>query len=227
MKQFIIGALMVGACAPAALAQDSGSSFSFDGYLGVVSDYRDRGLTLSDKDPAVIASLGLYHDNGLYVGASAGSISEAAGGDAKASVFAGYSFDAGDFIYDLSVELDSIQGNDAKYYPEISASVSRDFGLAFIRTGAVYAPDGRWSAPNTDSFYIYTDVEVPVPTMPELTIISRLGYDMRQNRADLWDYAIGLSAFIDVVEFSIMYEDSSLDQAIGGGAILGGIKLYF
>ncbi|WP_417461582.1 TorF family putative porin [Kordiimonas sp.] len=227
MKRFILGAVAATCFAPATFAQDGESSFSFDGYLGVVSDYRDRGLTLSDKDPAVIASFGLYHDNGFYIGASAGSISNDAGGDAKASLFAGYNFDAGDFVYDLSVELDSIQGGDAKYYPEISASVSRDFGLAFIRTGAVYAPDGRWSAPNSDSFYIYTDVEVPVPTMPELTIISRLGYDMRQNRSDLWDYAIGISAFIDVVEFSVMYEDSSLDQNIGGGAVLGGIKLYF
>ncbi|WP_262690318.1 TorF family putative porin [Kordiimonas aestuarii] len=226
MKNILLGALAAICLSQVSFAQDE-KPYSVDGYVGVTSDYRDRGLSLSDKDPTIMASVGLYHDNGFYVGGGVAAISESAGGDAKANLYAGYNFDADGFTYDLSVELDSIHGGDSSYYPEITGTVSRDFGLAFIRTGVTYAVDGRWSAPDSDSFYVFADLEVPVPTIPELTIISRLGYDMRQDRANLWDWGIGLSAFIDTFELTLMYEDSSLNGPRGSGAIIGGLKFYF
>ena len=226
MKTFISG-LMAAACLAApALAEDE-KPYSIDGYVGVTTDYRDRGLSLSDRDPTVRGSVGLYHDSGFYVGGGLAAISNSAGGDAQANIFAGYNFETGGFSYDLSVELDSIHGGGSSFYPEITGTVSRDFGLAYIRTGVSYSPDGRWSTPNSNSLYLFTDLEVPVPTMPELTIISRLGYDMREDRRNLWDYGIGLSAFIESFELSVMYENSSLDGGLGKGAVIGGVKFYF
>lgn len=225
MKKLIGAFALTLAVAPASLAQES--ALEFDGYVGLASDFRDRGLSLSAKDPVFVASVGAFHENGLYGGIVGAYLGEDGIGDAKAEFYAGYQMDRGDYIYDFSVELDSYHGDTSKYFPEFKATVARDFGLAFIRGGAAYSPDGRWSDPDRDSFYLYTDLEVPVPNMPELTIISRLGYDMRQDRTNVWDWGIGVSVFINQIELSVMYEDSGRDSDMGTGAIVAGARFYF
>jgi len=211
----------------AASAQNAEPDWTIDGYVGLTSDYRDRGLSLSDKGVAVFGSLAVFHKNGLYGGLDAALIDDGRGGDKKTEFFAGYSLDAGDYIYDFSVELDGIHGDTSDYYSEFKVSIARDFGLAFIRSGIGYAPDGRWNTPEVDSVYGYVDLEIPVPTLPDFTLISHIGYDARDKRSNLWDWSVGLSAFVESIEFNLRYENSSLDQRIGTGAVVLGTKLYF
>jgi len=233
MTKTIIAATASAALCAAALvtasatAQDDDPTWSIEGYAGFYTDYRDRGLTLSDLDPTVAASMGLFHKSGFYAGIDAAKIDDGRGGDAKTEFYAGYSFDTGTYIYDLSVELDGIHGDTSDYYSEFKASIARDFGIAFIRGGLAYAPEGRWNTPDIDSFYTYADLELPVPAIPELTFISHVGYDARSSRSDLWDWSVGFSAFIQSFEVSISFEDSSLDQAIGNGRFILNTKIYF
>lgn len=207
-------------------AQDEWS-LSLDGYVGVTSDYRDRGLSLSDRDFAAVASVGAFFDNGFYTGVDAGNVDTPNGGDARLEFFAGYSLDTGGYVYDFSVELDSIHGDGSQYYPEFKASISRDFGLAFTRAGVAYAPDGRWSNPNNQSVYGFADLEIPVPNMPALTIIGHVGRDFRSDIQNLWDWSAGLSAFVGDAELSVSYEKSSFDGRIGSGRVIVGARLYF
>lgn len=217
--------LMVGSVS--ANAQGEDKPFSIDGFVGVVSDYRDRGLSLSDRDFAVVGSLGLFHENGFYIGLDAASIDDGFGGDARTEFFAGYTVDNGDYIYNLSFEIDGIHGDGSDYYPELNASIARDFGLAFTRFGTAYAPDGRWSSPQSDSLYFYGDLELPVPTMSALTIVTHVGHDLRSDIRNIWDWSVGLSAFMGNIELTASYEKSSLNQRIGRGRFIIGAKLYF
>lgn len=207
-------------------AQD-GSGFSIDGYIGGLTDYRDRGVSLSDRELALAGSIGAFHDSGFYFGLDAGTVDTFNGGDGRLELFSGYSVDAGDYVYDFSFELDSIHGDSSQYYPEFKASVSRDFGLAFIRSGAAFAPEGRWINPQNDSFYTFADLEIPIPTMPSVTIISHVGRDFRGGTGDLWDWSAGLSAFIGDAEFTLTYENSSLDARSGKGRVVFGARWYF
>ena len=209
-----------------ALGQDQ-SDFSLDGYVGVTTDYRDRGLSLSDRDIAAIGSIGAFHDSGFYLGLDAGTVDTFNGSDARLELFAGYSLDAGDFVYDFSVELDTFHGNGSQFYPEFKVSASRDFGLAFTRAGIAFAPEGRWINPNNDSFYTFADLEIPVPNMPSLTLVSHVGRDFRGGVNDLWDWSVGLSAFVGDVELNVSYEDSSLDRREGSGRVIFGARFYF
>jgi len=215
------------ACGGAVYGQSAESDFSIDGYIGGVTDYRDRGLSLTDGDIAVMASIGAFHDNGFYVGLDTAKINTLNGGNFRTELFAGYSLDRGDYVYDFSVELDTIYGDTTQYYPEFKASISRDFGIAFTRAGAAYAPGGRWSNPQSSSVYTFADLEVPVPTLPALTVIGRIGRDFRSDAVDLWDWSIGLSVFVGDVELSMSYEDSSLDQRAGNGSVIFGTRFYF
>lgn len=209
-----------------ATAQDQ-SAFSLDGYIGVTTDYRDRGLSLSDRDIAAVSSIGAFHDSGFYFGLDAGTVETFNGSDGRLEFFTGYSLDAGDFVYDFSAELDTFHGNGSQFYPEFKVSASRDFGLAFTRAGIAFAPEGRWITPSNDSFYTFADLEIPVPNMPSLTLISHVGHDFRGGVNDAWDWSVGLSAFVGDVELNVSYEDSSLDRREGSGRVIFGARLYF
>lgn len=226
MKKLIITAAAVGLFASPAMAQDEWS-LSLDGYVGVTTDYRDRGLSLSDRDFAAVASVAAFFENGFYAGVDAGTVDTFNGSDARLEFFAGYSLDTGAYVYDFSVELDSFHGDGSQYYPEFKASVSRDFGLAFTRAGIAYAPGGRWANPNSESFYSFADLEIPVPNVPALTIIGHVGRDFRSDIENLWDWSAGLSAFVGDAELSVSYEKSSFDGRIGSGRVIFGARMYF
>jgi len=214
------------ASATACQAQDD-PAWSLDGYVGVSTDYRDRGISLSGRDPSVSASLGLFHKSGLYGGVDAALIGADFGSNQKTEFYIGYAIDKGDYIYDFSVELEGFHTNESNYYSEFKASVSRDFGLAFIRGGLAYAPEGRWNLPGVDSVYGYADLEVPVPSMPDLTLVTHVGYDVRDGRSNLWNWSVGVSAFINNFEVTLGYEDSSLDNQLAKGQLVLGAKFYF
>lgn len=234
MMRHVLGVGLGFLMAQAALVQvaqaqdDDVPLIEVSGYIGGVTDYRDRGLSLSDQDPTVVGSVAFTHKSGFYAGTKAALIDDQFGRDVQAEFFAGYQYDAGDFVYDFSAELDSFFGDgENQYFPEFKASVSRDFGLIYVRSGFAYAPEGRWNTPGVDSLYWSLDAEIPVPTASEFTIITRYGYDFRQGRRDVADWAVGLSAFISDVELSLMYEGAALDQEIGDDAIVFGLRLFY
>lgn len=68
------------------------TALALTGGANVVSDYRFRGLSRSDLDPAVQASLTLEQRSGLYAGLWGSSVAGyvARGGDAELDLIAGY-----------------------------------------------------------------------------------------------------------------------------------------
>ena len=75
--------------------------------VGVVTDYRYRGITQSRFDPALQGGVDFAHKSGLYLGAWASSIKwiKDAGGDASAEIdfYGGYKGSAGDLGFDVGV----------------------------------------------------------------------------------------------------------------------------
>lgn len=222
---FAVGTMLF--LANSAMAQSEDSPFTIDGYVGVTSDMRDRGLSLSDRDITVNGSLGIFHESGFFGGVDFARIELPNGADFRTEFFAGYSIDSGDYVYDFSVELDSNHGSGSQYYPEFKTAVSRDFGLVFTRVGAAFAPGGRWSNPGGESIYAYGDIELPVPTMTALTILAHVGHDVRGGAENIWDWSLGVSAFVGDFELTVAYEKSTIDQSIGSGRMIFGGRFYF
>jgi len=225
LTSIMLGSVIV--TSPASAADDD-SYWDIESFVGASTDYRDRGLRLSDGDISAFGSVGAYHSKGFYIGVDGASIDDGLGNDARTEFYAGYSLDTGDYIYDFSLELEGIHGTSSQYYPEIKASISRDFGLAYIRGGLAVAPEGRWSAPDVDSYYSYVDLDVPFPMLPNFTILTHVGYDVRDGRSNIWDWSLGVSAFVmENIELNLSYQSSSLDQAIGKDGFVLGVKIYF
>ena len=58
---------LVALSAAPAIAQDA-SPWTVEGRIGAVSDYRDRGYTLSAEDPVLQGEFTVSHSSGLYGG---------------------------------------------------------------------------------------------------------------------------------------------------------------
>ena len=81
----------ISVAAPAfAQEEEAEGPVSVDVTLAVVSDYRFRGVSLSDKDIAVQPGITVSHESGIYVGAWASNIAENAGSDLELDIFAGF-----------------------------------------------------------------------------------------------------------------------------------------
>src|SRR5687767_6006170 len=62
--------------------------------VGIVSDYRFRGISLSGRDPAVQGGVMIEHQSGAYAGIWASSLDkDDAGASTELNVYAGYAFE--------------------------------------------------------------------------------------------------------------------------------------
>ena len=91
--------------APAAPAAAPASTLSYN--VGVVTDYRYRGISQSRLQPAVQGGVDFAHSSGAYVGAWASTIKwvKDAGGDSdvELDIYGGYKGSAGAVSYDVGV----------------------------------------------------------------------------------------------------------------------------
>lgn len=203
--------------------------------IGLTHDRRDRGIAQSDFEPSPDFRLSLT-SGGAFAGFSAASIEDFRGSEAQLRAYAGYGISVSGFMLDASINMDSVHGETfSRFYPEIETSISRDFGLAYFRSGLQWAMEGRWSAPDNDSVYGFFDVELPVPTMPDITVIGHVGYDVRSDLEDVFDWSIGASYFLGELEVTLSYVDSHFkDQVpfnpgldLGRGRFVVGTRYFF
>jgi uncharacterized protein (TIGR02001 family) len=96
---------------PAAFAQAAEPSYTLSGNVGVVSDYRFRGIAQTSYDPALQAGVDFAHKSGLYVGAFVSSVKwikeyvGASTGDTEIDLYGGYK---GSITKDLSYDVGAI-----------------------------------------------------------------------------------------------------------------------
>ena len=135
-------------CAATAHAQVSGS-------VGALSDYRYRGYSLSDGDPAVQASIAYDAANGAYAGLFASSVRDATGDGAQFIPYLGYAKrDAQGRSWDVGVRWSHYTRDDAFDYAEVHVGVA----LRRVALRVHYAPDYFGQVSN---WYFEADGQVP------------------------------------------------------------------
>lgn len=244
------------ACSSGAFAQDTGFFDDFDigGDIGVTHDVRDRGLSISGFEFSPLARVDISTGGGLIAGVSSSLVDDLVG-DVRVKAYAGYAFDAAGFGIDLSANLDSFYGGDviqlvvdgglvtfedidSRFFPEVELGVSRDFGLAYFRSSFVWAPEGRWSNDGGNSYYVSTNLEIPVPTLPALTVTTHVGFDILDAPSeftvdgptvfsDRFDWSAGLSYFWRDFEVTLQYVDSDAVSPFDDARVVAGLRFYF
>lgn len=183
---------------------DAPADLTVTGNVSLVTDYRFRGLSQTNGDPAIQGGITATHSSGFYVGGWSSSISDAAFGigDQELDVFGGWSgevtsgvtLDAGLLYY---VYPGAPKGVNSDYL-EPYASVSGEVGPAKVKVGVAYAWD-QSALGDEDNLYLYSNVDFAIPNTP-VTLSGHVGYvdGFQAISADgnTFDWSVGASATV-------------------------------
>lgn len=192
---------------------DSGLTFSAN--VAFATEYRFRGVNLSDGEFAVQGGFDVSHSSGLYVGTWASNIDEqtVGYGSTEVDLYGGWggnltdaiSADVG-AIYYLYPDAPGVSGDTD--YIEFYGSVSFSLASVSVTPGIAYAPD-QSSLGSTDNLYLYTDVSVGIPDTP-ISLNAHVGYTdgflTFTNDSKAWDWSVSADyALNDTFTLSAAY----------------------
>ena len=164
-----------------------------------VSDYRFRGISLSDKDPAFQPAVTLSHESGFYVGVWGSNIAENDGSDVEIDLLAGWGGTLGPIDVGVSATYYVYPGVQDINYAEFIATASHEFGNLTVGTTFAYTPKQGDAAPKR-GLYGAVNASYAIPGTP-LSVNGSYGIEDNAFYGNKHDYSIGLSA--DVIGFSI------------------------
>ena len=200
-----------------AMAQDD-SAITVSGGATVVSDYRFRGISQTDKRFALQGSVGVSHSSGLYATVWGSSIDDyvANGADAELDLILGYKTTVGATTLDGGILYYYYPGSGGvdSDFAEFFLSASHTFGIASAKLTAAYAPkqsaltigDGK-----EDNLYLAGDLSVAVPETP-VSLTAHLGHSFGPSYLTIGDeytdWSLGASVAVKNLSFGLSYVDT-------------------
>lgn len=173
--------------------EEASGPIDISGEIGVLSDYRFRGISLSGKDPEVTASLTVEHESGLYASAWVSNVDLGTGSadDVEMDFTAGFAKDVGNVSFDVGGVYYVYAGNSGFNYFELYGSVGTKVGPADVKVGVAYAPS-QGNIGSQDNTYVYISGELPIGDSP-LSLHGTFGYENGAFGNHKKDWLIGAS----------------------------------
>jgi uncharacterized protein (TIGR02001 family) len=209
--------------------------FDLGGEIILMSDYRFRGISRSDENPALQAGIDLHHDSGFYVGARGTTL---AGNDSyrlrnpafrdqgkvEGDFYAGYGRSlGGGFDLDAGVMYYAFAGAGAGAtdYAEPYASLSYLIGPVQLTGGAKYAPS-QAATGHQDMLYLYGQADISVPFTP-FSFGAQAGRQDWGRFGSYWNWSLAARYHVRIPglqgsELALRYIDTSLPSAHGQDA---------
>lgn len=196
--KFACAALALLSAAPALAQEEPAGPVTVTGSVGLVSDYRFRGVSQSDRGMAVQGGFTITHESGLYVGTWGSNLSgwgTFGGANMELDLIAGYALPLNEATT-LDVGLTwymypsgASETDFAEPYVKLSSTLGPVKGLI----GVAYAPKqqalGKWYSnadlyglgtpdrpgDKEDNFYVWGDVSGAIPNTP-VTLKAHVGW---------------------------------------------------
>lgn len=217
-----LGGLILFSSAAPALAEDPAApppAITINGTATVVTDYRFRGISQTDKRFAVQGSLTVTHASGFYVSAWGSSIDDyvAAGSDQEIDLIAGFKkTTAGGTTFDLGVLYYYYPGSNGANtdFVEPYVAVSHTFGPVTAKVTANYSPKQKAltiGAGSEDNLYLAGDLSAAIPGTP-LSATGHLAHSFGPSYLTIGkgytDWNVGLSYTYKAITFGVSYVDT-------------------
>ncbi|MES2783223.1 MAG: TorF family putative porin [Pseudomonadota bacterium] len=189
-------------------AEEAAGPITLSGGVAVVSDYRFRGVSLSDKDFAVQPYLTVKHESGLYAGVWASNLAENAGDDLEVDLYAGFA--GGDVItYDIGATYYVYPGVSAFNYIEFTGKTGTTIGPATVGLQLSYVPS-QDNTGNSDNIYFGTNATVAIPNTP-VSIVGSMGIEDGAFTAgdEKVDWSLGVTAAVAGFTLGASYVDTN------------------
>ena len=212
-----------GAIAAPAAAADLGGGFSASGGATLVSDYRFRGISQTDRRAAVQGTFTIGHSSGFYATVWGSSIADYVenGSNQEIDLIGGYSKTFGATKLDGGVLYYYYPGsggiNSDFFEPYIS--VSQTFGPVTAKATANYGFKQRALAlnqvsPKKDNLYLAGDLSAAIPKTP-VSLTAHLGHTFGPSYLSIGkgytDWGVGASAAVKNFSVGVQYVDASKD----------------
>jgi uncharacterized protein (TIGR02001 family) len=228
--------------APAFANDDLSKPITVSGEAGLVSDYRFRGVSLSNREPAAQGGLTITSSTGLYGGVWSSTIAETEGGaNLEIDAIAGYSTQLTEKLnVDVKLTYYLYPSDDALNYGEGIVTLSWDAGPVVPKVGVAYAPPQNnfrdEFGVKQDNLYLFTGVDYEIEGTP-VTLNAQIGYergylDVNDDGGKL-DWQLGVSANVLGAKVGLSYIDSNvsvLDEQgrnFAGATIVASVGISF
>ncbi|EQB09046.1 hypothetical protein L288_06865 [Sphingobium quisquiliarum P25] len=192
--QIACAALALMSSVPAFAQEEPSGPVTVSGSVALVSDYRFRGVSQTDKGMAIQGGITATHESGAYVGtwgSNLGGWGRFGGANMELDLFAGYAIPLGENAT-LDVGLTWYMypsGADKTDFAEPYVKLSSQIGPVKGLLGVAYAPKqealGKWCSDaactvadpgdKEDNLYIWGDISGAVPNTP-VTLKAHLGW---------------------------------------------------
>jgi uncharacterized protein (TIGR02001 family) len=222
---------------------DHAPAVTVSGSVALVSDYRRRGVSWSDTDPALVADVDVAHRSGAYLAVKAATVrgwGSAGGSDVGLDLVAGWRFAALGGDIDAGIGYYTFPGGLPRSdFAELHTRYSGTIGPLFLRGGVAWAPLqrslGRWYDSGAafragtaqrrrgDNLYLEADASAFIPGTP-VTIAAHVGHS--RGNAGLgpagtslaptgryWDWRIGAEAVQGPITFGLAWVATDIDAA--------------
>ena len=236
MRTTLVGLSILAATAAAApaLADDAPaappSAFTINGSATLISDYRFRGVSQTDKRFAVQGGFSVSHASGFYVSVWGSSIDDyvANGGDQEIDLVAGYKTTVSGTTIDSGVLYYYYPGshgaNTDFFEPYLSAS--HTFGPLGTKVGLNYAPktkaqscayDPRCAGKaKEDNLYTYGELSGGIPGTP-VTLTGHVGESwgrsyLTNGLKNYTDWSLTAAYTYKALTFSVAYVDTDFKK---------------
>jgi uncharacterized protein (TIGR02001 family) len=241
-----LAGLAAGLAAPAAAA-DLGHGFTIAGGATLVSDYRFRGISQTDRRFAIQGTFTISHGSGFYATMWSSSIDDyvADGGDAEVDLIGGWhhiwhgtTLDMGVLYYYYPGSGQIIHGYDSDFV-EPYVSIAHAFGPVTAKATANYAP--RQSALSVgngkeDNLYLAGDLSAAIPHS-SLTLTGHLGHSFGPSYLTIGDgytdWNVGASYAVGPLTLGIQYVDTDgrfitpTGRNASGAGVVGSVGVAF
>jgi uncharacterized protein (TIGR02001 family) len=226
------------AAMPAAAQEEPPKPVTVSGNVALVSDYRFRGVSQSDKEVALQGGATVTHESGVYAGAWASNLSgwgTFGGANLELDLFAGIKKPiASGTNIDVGLTWYMYPGGaDTTDFAEPYVKLGTTIGPANLLAGIAYAPKqkalGNFSnTPQSrgqaqDNLYVWGDASVGIPRTP-LTAKAHLGHSngnpgLGPNgtsvtpTGEYFDWSLGVDYVIGPVTLGVSYVDTDISKA--------------
>ena len=211
----IAPAMLFASPAPAA---DLGKGVTVNGGATLVSDYRFRGISQTDKRPAIQGTFTVAHESGLYGTVWGSSIDDnvAAGSDQEIDFILGYRKTFGGTTIDTGVLYYYYPGSGGGNtdFVEPFVSVAHAFGPVTAKATANYAPSQSALTIGNgkeDNLYLAADLSAAVADTG-VSVSAHLGHSFGPSYLTIGDeytdWGLGLGYTVSALTFGLNYVDT-------------------
>lgn len=222
LKQILLFGLPVLAAFSAvpAAATDLGAGFSVDGGATLVSDYRFRGISQTDKGPAVQGTFTIAHTSGFYATWWGSSIDDyiANGSDAENDLIAGYKKTFKSTSVDVGFLYYYYPGNGGANtdFVEPYLHVTQALGPVSLTGTAAYAPKQKAltvdGVHKEDNLYLAGDLAYAIPKTP-VGLTAHFGHSFGPSYLTIGkeysDWSLGATVTVKNLVAGLSYVDTN------------------